>query len=184
VVSFFHDVSERVPRFFFLLATILVVGIGCSRQTTENEKETKVVQADVRRMLSALFTNNIDTVLAHTHPKIIASLGGVTAAKAALQPGLAQIQSSQMSLVSLTFPQAPSFIATAERKYVVVPTLSTIAAKGQRTESFNFQFGIKEKTGTNWTYIEGSRINPQILGAFFPDFPSDYKFPQFYRKKL
>jgi hypothetical protein len=175
------------------LATIIVVGSGCSRQSSDNTQTStnpaqtgdgKVVQDDVRRMLNALYANDIDTVLALTHPKVIKSLGGLPVAKATLQPELARMQSSKMSLESLTFPKAPNFIATAEREYAVVPTLSIVKSKGERAESLNFQFGIKEKTATNWTYIEGSRVNPQLLGGFFPDFPSNYNFPQFYRKKL
>ena len=146
--------------------------------------DAKIVQADVRRIINALYGNDLDTVLAHTHPKIIASMGGLTAARSAVQTSLAQIQSAQMSLESLSFPQEPSFLKVGLRDFVILPTKSVIVVKGQRMESLNFQFGIKEPGSTNWAYIEGSRINTQNLASLFPDFPAGYKFPPFYRKRL
>ena len=51
-------------------------------------------------------------------------------------------------------------------------------------ESLNYQFGIRAIGTSKWTYIEGSRINKQNVRTLFSDFPSDYEFPEFYRKKL
>ena len=59
-----------------------------------------------------------------------------------------------------------------------------IQVNGQRVESRNFQFGARSVDSKEWTYIEGSRINPENVRQLFPEFPADYKFPEFYRRKV
>ena len=68
--------------------------------------------------------------------------------------------------------------------YVIVHTESIISANGIRARSVNFQFGIRPKGGQGWTYVEGSRLSSELLGALFPDFPSDYEFPALSRERL
>jgi hypothetical protein len=146
--------------------------------------DVEVVQADVRKNANAVYQGDIDTVLAYTHPKIIGMMGGVTRAKTVLTGTLSQIQTMGMTLESLTFPAEPTFLKSDANHFVIVPTKSIVVAAGQRLESLNYQFGIRAVGTTNWTYIEGSRINQENVGTLFPDFPADYEFPPFYRRKL
>ncbi len=143
-----------------------------------------VVQEDVRKMVSAVYGADVETVLGYTHPKIIDLLGGRSQAKSALETAFSQFQSLGMKLESMTFPDDPTFLKTDTNHFVMVPTKSIVSANGQRIESLNYQFGIRQIGTTKWKYIEGSRINQQNVTTLFPDFPTDYEFPKFYRKKL
>jgi|ERR1035437_3836539 hypothetical protein len=182
---------------------VLTVALGCSRKPSDspsasdnsNPKAEKpgqngpatpidLVQADVRRTLNAVYGGDIDTVLNFTHPDIIQQMGGASQAKTVLQKTLDQIQTAGMKVESLAFPETPTFTNSAAHEFVVVPTKLVIAVKGQRLESLNYQFGVREVSQTNWTYIEGSRITAENVRKFFPDFPSGFGFPKVYRKKL
>jgi hypothetical protein len=147
---------------------------------TDNDR----VQADARKMVIAVYQADIDTVIDYTHPKIIDMMGGMSQARSTLETAFSQFRSLNMKLESLSFPDAPTFLRTDVNDFVIVPTLSTIVANGQRVESLNYQFGNRKKGTTDWKYIEGSRINKENVRSFFPDFPADYEFPPFYRKKL
>jgi hypothetical protein len=78
----------------------------------------------------------------------------------------------------------PTFTNNAAHYFAVVPTKLVLTVKGQRLESLNYQFGVRDVAQTNWTYIEGSRITAENVRTFFPDFPSGFEFPKVYRKKL
>lgn len=146
--------------------------------------DIEAVQADVRRNFNAVYAGDVDTVLELTHPKIIELMGGASQARAVLEKMLREFKSSGMKLEVLTFPEKPSFAKSDAHDFAIVPTKSTIVVKGQRLESLNYQFGVRERGAAKWTYIEGSRITAANVGTFFPDFPSNYQFPRVYRKKL
>jgi len=144
----------------------------------------EAVQADVRTNLNAIYNGDVETVLGFTHPKVIEMMGGQTEAKAVLKTALSKTQTMGMALESLAFPDDSTFLKTDMNHFVIVPTKSIITANGQRVESLNYQFGIRAIGTSKWTYIEGSRINNQNVKTLFPDFPPDFHFPAFYRKKL
>jgi hypothetical protein len=142
------------------------------------------VQEDVRRIVQSLHTGDIDVVLKYTHPKIVKLLGGQAAAGQALESAVALLKKNDMKLESLSFPSAPTCLAGGGRRFVIVPTLSMIAARNQRIESLNFQFGVLESGAADWTYVEGSRVNAETVQLLFPGFPREFQFPQVYRKRI
>lgn len=152
--------------------------------TDELPSDDDLVQRDVRKMVNAVYQSDVDIALSYTHPKIIDLMGGTGQARSALETAFSKFQTLNMKLESLAFPEAPTFLKTDVNRFVIVPTKSIILANGQRLESLNYQFGIQEHGTNTWKYIEGSRINNQNVRSLFPDFPSDYDFPEFYRKKL
>jgi hypothetical protein len=182
---------------------VLTIAFGCSRKSADSRSvsdsfnpkaeqagpngpatRVRLVQADVRRTLNAVYGGDIDTVLRFTHPDIIQQMGGALQAKTVLQKALDQIQTAGMKVESLAFPEVPTFTNSTAHEFVVVPTKLVITVKGQRLESLNYQFGVREVTQTNWAYIEGSRITAENVRKFFPDFPLGFEFPKVYRKKL
>ena len=150
------------------------------RQLTDAER----VQQDVRIVITGVYSADIDTVLSYTHPKIITMMGGQDQAKSTLKSALAQLASSGIQIESLVFPEDPKLLKTHAHDFAIVPTKLIVSAQGKRIESLNFQFGIREIGAKTWTYIEGSRINKENVRQLFPDFPTNYEFPNFYRKLL
>ena len=144
----------------------------------------ELVQRDVCTILAAVYDADIDLVFEYTHPRVIELLGGQENAKVEFSALLSKLKSSGMKLESLTFPTSPTFLNSETNEFVIVPTLSIIAVGETRVESLNYQVGHREIGTSKWTYIEGSRINQQNVKEFFLDFPLDFKFPKFYRKKL
>lgn len=159
-------------------------GLDRRMETDELRSDEVLVQQDVRKMMAAVYASDVDTVLSFTHPKIIELMGGKDRARSTLRTAFSQIESRNMKLESLVFPEAPTFLNTDMNRFVVVPTKSVVSARGQRVESVNFQFGIQANGTKAWKYVEGSRINQQNVGSLFPDFPSDFEFPEFHRKRL
>jgi hypothetical protein len=185
--------SKKGFGFLFCIIGVIVVA-GCNQKgsdnipspsvTNGNSNDVQIVQSDVSRLLNAVYVGDADTVLRFTHSKIIKLMGGEAQAKVTLKDQLQQFQTLGMKLESRTFPNDPTFLKTDLHLFAIVPTKTIIEVRGQRLESLNYQFGVREAGATNWTYIEGSRINSTNVNRFFSDFPSGFKFPDFYRIKL
>jgi hypothetical protein len=158
------------------------VSDSSSRRSDVSEMER--VQDDVRSIQTAVYDGNVEVVIGYTHPKIIELLGGQENAKVEFSALLSKLQSGGMKLESFAFPTPPTFMKSDASEFVIVPTLSVISTNAARVESLNYQVGNRKIGASNWTYIEGSRLNKQNVKDFLPDFPADYEFPKFYRKKL
>jgi hypothetical protein len=147
--------------------------------------DTAVVQADVKRCVSATYEANVDVAISCTYPKVIQMMGGEEATRSALTAAFGQLKQAGLKLESMVFPKPPTFFRGARNKYVFVPTLSHVsAATGQKLESLNFQLGIFDEAQHKWLYVEGSRVNAANVAVLFEDFPKDVAFPPFYRKKI
>ena len=146
--------------------------------------ETQVVQRDVERIVRAIYSGDVDLVLHSTYPGVIGVMGGPDVARRSLDHIVAQVRRSGMTLESFSFPDPPQFFTAGGTRYVFVPTLSVVVVNGKRFESRNFQLGVLEAGATRWTYVEGSRLNPQNVHQLLPAFPSDRSFPPIQRKEL
>ena len=162
--------------------TIISVLAFCSLAFADEElTEAQLVQQDVQKMIDAVYANDIDTLIGYTHPEIIELMGGEEEARTALTEALSQLAELNMTVESMTYPSEPVFLEGGDSRFVIVPTLSIIAANGRRVESLNYQFGILDAGASTWKYVEGSRINSDNVQMLFPDFPDDYEFPETYR---
>ena len=177
-----EDVSRHLIQGTFL---VVVLAAAAGPVLSEESKlRLEPVQRDVQELSEAMYRGDLDTILGFTHPKIIKMLGGREAVRSVIEQGLKPILASGMTLEAFSFPSPPKYVEGKERRFAIIPTLSIMAVKGQRIESLNYQFGVLEPGAAGWTYLEGSRINQENVRAFFPDFPADYSFPDFYRKPL
>ena len=149
-----------------------------------SSNDVRIVQSDCARLANAVYSGDVETVLAFTHPTVIERMGGASQATNVLKSTFQQFKSKGMKLDSQMFPTEPIFLKSDRHNFAIVPTKSIVVAQGQRLESLNYQFGIRDSGHTNWTYIEGSRINSTNVVQLFPDFPKNFAFPTFYRKKL
>jgi hypothetical protein len=146
------------------------------------ESDPARVQADVKALLQALYAGDVDSVLRYTPPTVVEMQGGVEPTRGAIEHAVSTLTSAGMRLESLSFPKPPEFIEGQGRRFVVVPTLSIVAANGQRVESLNFQLGVLDST--QWRYADGFRITDQNVQTLFPGFPAGYTFPPTHRQRL
>ncbi len=145
--------------------------------------ESTRVQADARRVYTALYGGDADTVVALTHARGIEVAGGESEVRSAVGKIGAMAAAGELAVESIEFPSAPEFFAGAENEFVFVPTRSVLRVRGQRMESLNFLVGARRKGEPTWTYLDGAHLDAANIGEFFPDFPKDKAFPVRERKK-
>ncbi len=142
------------------------------------------MQRDVDAMAGGLYSGNLDIVLDYTHPAIVEGLGGREQAREKMAAAVTPMLQKGCRVDAFRFPKPPEFVRTDVAVYAIVPTLMTLSMGDERTESLNYQFGVLDQGTKKWKYIEGSRINAANVNSLFPDFPANYPFPRFYRKRL
>ena len=141
------------------------------------EVETALVQEDVRRIVTATMEADYTTLLDHTHPKLIASMGGREAVMEVFQLTAVAENLRKVKFEEVTFPQGPTFLKGTQNEFVVVPTRLAISVNGKKGASSSYQLGARTVGTQKWGYLNGSRLTRETLTKLFPDFPADYELP-------
>lgn len=169
------------------LSSVLFPALLALATTVAGQSSTDRDQVvyDVRAVSRALYGGDVPALLKYSHPKSIEAMGGTERAKASLEKATTYFRGQGLSVISLEFPTPPEFIAGAEgRVYAVIPTKTIVAGKGGRVLSWNFQLGVREATSKAWVYLEGSRLTPEIMATWIPDFPKDHQLPRVSREGM
>lgn len=183
-------------KLFPLLALCIATGFWLAGATTgafgdeptpsvnevEADKEQiKIVQSEVRTLALIIYEGETDEIIEAltklTHPKVIALSGGPAGFKKVLEDAVAQLRSTEIEFESFAFSEPPTFLATDENEYVIVPMQQVLSINDKRVESNTYQFGHRPKGTEQWKYMDGSSARREIVLQFFPDFPQDYEFP-------
>lgn len=160
------------------------IGAGDAR-AVDAANHIATVQKDVERIVRATYDADAETVVGYAHPKVIELMGGTDNARVLLVTTLARMQHVGMKLESLEFPNPPRFIRGRSSTIVLVPTLVKVSGgSGRKAESRNFQAGVLEDGASQWTYVEGSKLNASNIQVFFPDVPQDIELPPIHRRKI
>lgn len=171
------------PR--LVLAALLVTACGPTAElqppapeaSTPQTTEAERVKAGVRANYAALYAGDVDAVLELTHPRVLEVMGGRANARRVLEPTFEQMRSLGLRLQTLHFPEEPEFLDGEENEFVVVTTDVVVRSGSREVESRNFLLGARARGASDWTYVEGSRLDGDNLELLFPDFPAGHELP-------
>jgi hypothetical protein len=112
---------------------------------------------------------------------IMDAMGGKEKMLAAVSVLKDQMTQQQISVISWE-PQKPyTYLKGNGRWYAVIPYVSEMTMAGQKLKMSGFQLGIKND-GSEWQFVSGDKLTPEILNTFFPDFPKDLELPKTQRQ--
>lgn len=170
----------RLPARLRLAPLILLAlcGPAAGLATAAGSGDLAQVQRDVEMLARAFFADRPDTVIAFTHPRILAFMGGEAQARQALAASLAAMQAEHVRLESFNFGVPPDLLQGIDNQYAIVPIEYVVAGDRGRLRYHTFYFGIRATGSTQWYYTAGSNISQQNVRRIFPDFPSGYILPQ------
>lgn len=129
------------------------------------------VRSDVVKMYSAMRKGDTATILAFTHPKLIAEGGGPQATMRAINQMTALMTSGGMNIESYRVSGPVQLYQTTSNKYAVIPTEMVAELAGQRVRVRSHEVGHLPMGQNRWTYVRKGKTGGLNVRRFFPDFP-------------
>jgi len=111
---------------------------------------------------------------------VVERMGGKEQGVLAAQAIVARMKQQQMVMVSWKAKKPYQYIRGESRTYAVIPYESVLIIAGKRLRQESYQLGIKA-AGSNWQFVNGDTLNPELFREFFPNFPSSAKLPRLER---
>lgn len=186
-----------MPRIDRLASAALLAGLcGCNDANppgpiapvaaAQPASDREIVESDARALFDALYRHgDVDSLLGRAHPRLIQAAGGEAAARDGFREWISDIQTARLRVESFMLRGDPTFFASKYTEFVVVPTRGIFKLPdGRRIDCRSFQLGARRKGTAEWRYVEGSRIDEELLDTLFPDFPADVQLPAYSENDL
>lgn len=165
---------------YFILIIMMFLAPMISAELTNEEQ---AVQADIKKLMNAVDTQDIKTIISFTHERIFQLSGGKENLKMNLKRTMDMFKKYKLKIVSIKFPSKPLFFSSKKNNFCFVPTEIVMSMGSKKRLSSSYQIGVKKIGAKNWTYVDGSNMTTKTLLMIFPDFPKDKNF-QKYRLNL
>lgn len=109
--------------------------------------------------------------------------GGKAEALAAAKGVQAQLEANNLKITRFDLVKPVRFVKSPVRQYVIVKTILEMEAPKVTMRSHGYQFGIEVSVG-EWQFLDGSKLNKDIMAKYFPDFPKNEKLPELRKEML
>lgn len=162
----------RMKTLFCTLLLLAVAAVSCPAQ----EAAPANVRQEAQKISHALTTADYAEVAAHTHPRVVALMGGKEAMLAALTKMMDGMKAQGVSFKEVQIGEPEKTQRVGAWLVVPVPqTLQMSVPKG-RVEGNSYLLGISEDDGKTWSFVDTS-IGKEKLLQIYPEFVGKLEFP-------
>lgn len=141
------------------------------------QTQTAACQLDAEKFAKALMANDNAKVLAFTHERIVAVMGGPEGARAALQKSTDELKAKGLGIddTKIGAPQPPQKIGTW--MVCLVPETLSLRMPGAKLQQESFLLGISTDEGKTWKFIDLGPLSEEKLFTVFPELKGLFKMP-------
>jgi hypothetical protein len=161
-------VKRIVPAFLVAAAAF----VGCARDPSTTLKQ------EAEKCAKAVLTSDHDGVVAYTHKRVVAAVGGKDAMIATLKRGLAQMRSDGVEFADVTIglPEKPRKIGV----WLVstLPEHIVMKVPGGKLYQDAFLLGISEDDGRSWAFVDLGPVTNAEFAKVFPELDGKISVPK------
>lgn len=160
------------------LKSLFLVLCGAALSLTAvAQSPTASIQAEAQKCAKALMASDYRSVLAYTHERVVAMMGGAESARGLVQKGMEEMKSKGMGIddTKIGTPEEPRKIGTW--LISLVPESLTLRVPGAKLQQESFLLGISADEGKSWKFIDLGPISEEKLFTVFPELKGQFKMP-------
>jgi hypothetical protein len=136
------------------------------------------IRMEAQKCANALLTNNFEGVLAYTHKRVVAGIGGKEAMLLTLKRGTEQMRAQGISFtrVEIGDPQKPKKVG--DWLVALVPQKVVMKVPDGYLDQESYLLGISEDEGKKWAFVDVGPISQEQLTKAFPEFDGHITLPE------
>jgi hypothetical protein len=156
---------------------LLSLCIFLAAQCAQAQSLATVIQQEAQKCAKALMANDCPGVLAYTHDRVIALMGGKDTALGLLQKSMEEMKAKGFGVedTKIGAPQFPQKIGTWTIS--LVPETITLRTPEAKAQQESYLLGISEDEGKTWKFIDLGPISEEQLFGVFPELKGQFKMP-------
>ncbi|WP_342644759.1 hypothetical protein [Mucilaginibacter sp. CSA2-8R] len=168
-----------MKRLCLLLFVTLTCTIKSSAQPTTQQQQQAQIAALVQKIGDATVKSDFETVLAYTHPKLVAEAGGKDSLLSIVNKSFEVMKSQGIAIKSFTIGR-PGEVSKIDQLYFsVVPQTLVMQVPGGTLSAQSCTLAVSEDAGQHWFFINPKAENEARLWAIFPQMKGKLIIPTF-----
>jgi hypothetical protein len=138
---------------------------------------TDRIRAEAQACADALFSGDYGALIARTHPKIVAEMGGREQAVAAVEQGVASMFAEGVTIEGVTIGQPSAPVASGALVALFVPQTIILKSPQGRFRKPGHLLAVSEDGGGSWSFIDCSQLDAHSLQQYFPELADRINLP-------
>ncbi len=147
------------------VAALLVVALASLAGTSED------LSAQAKRCATAMLTLASRDAVECMHPRLVALMGGLAAARAGIERQRAAMASEGFSIESISIGKPGPPVRVGSREFALLPQTLRIRIPGGTLRQSSYLLAIREDGANRWHFLDGAGASPSALSQLFPDTP-------------
>lgn len=146
-------------------AAVMMLGLAAIAAGSEL---TDRIRAEAQRGADALIRGDYETLIAMTHPRVVAEMGGHDAAVGTVAQSIAALKAQGITLESGVIETPSEPVAVGALVAVIVPQTKVLRTPTGRFRSHGHLLAVSEDGGARWSFIDSGTLTPANLAEYFP----------------
>ena len=159
-----------------LLLTLALSILGTTLALAEKPEKEKVAK-EISSVIRAPYSGEFETVLKHTHPKVVEIAGGEEGFRKILESAAATFKQAGVTFEIVEISEIKGYVATGSLELFYIDVKISMEKDGQVINSSTRQVGAKEPDTDTWYYIDVTDNGAAKLKQILPDLPAEFKLP-------
>lgn len=145
--------------------------------STLHAQDTAIVKHQANLIAEATFKEDYQTVVAYTHPSLIAIWGGKDKLYQIIVERMQELKGQGITSINGSIGSPGKFYRSGNELFCLLPEDIIITASAGRYHGKSYLLGISSDEGKNWTFLDVGNISADVLHRLLPNFNDDLKIP-------
>ena len=144
---------------------VILLFVALLSPNTQRNVDTARLKLQAQELSDATLNGDYARAADLTFPKLVTLLGGRAKYIANLKKGMAEMDTPQFKITSITVGEPQDIFEASQKHYAIVPTIMRMKVAEGILVGESYMIGISNDGGRNWTFVDpGDR--PSAKEAF------------------
>jgi hypothetical protein len=158
------------------VAVICIIQFQSAHILAEDQKE--FIKKKAQECCTALAAGDYEKLFDLTYPKIMEMAGGRQVLLKATKDLMEQMKKEGIEFKSMTVDEVTQIEKDGDNTYSIVTTSIEMTHRGGSTSSKGYMLGISNDDGKSWKFIDGAKLNDEMLRKLDIKLPEKMKLPE------
>jgi hypothetical protein len=149
-----------------ILLALLILATPLSLRAQD---QTAVIKREAQKCAAALIAGDYDGVVAYTHSRVVALMGGKEAMIAAMKKGTASMRADGYAFLEATIGRPGTPKHAGAWLTSLVPEHIVIKVPGGKLLQDSTMLGISEDNGKTWVFVDIGVVSKEQFAQIFPE---------------
>lgn len=151
-------------RLCLVVAFVLLPAVVCGQTWSS------VIRDQASKVSEALMKNDCETLIKHTHPKVVEMVGGKEKMISVIRQGTEAMAQQGVSIEKVTFGEPSMTVEAGDEIHCLIPQVIYMKIPQGRIRTEASLLAVSRDRGKNWFFVDTANLNMENIGQVFENY--------------